>query len=103
MDKTTKSSTLNQLLPRLQASLPDLIARYQIASLGIFGSYVRGEEQPGSDLDLLVEFQEPPTLFGFIRLENELSALLGVEVDLVMKSALKPGIGRYILEEVQQV
>jgi predicted nucleotidyltransferase len=103
MGETTESLTLNQLLPRLQASLPDLIVRYQIASLGVFGSYVRGEEQPDSDLDLLVEFREPPSLFGFIRLENELSALLGVKVDLVMKSALKPGIGRHILEEVQPV
>jgi len=71
--------------------------------LGIFGSYVRDEDKPGSDLDLLVEFQEPPTLFEFIRLENELSTLLGVNVDLVMKSALKPAIGRRILEEVQSV
>jgi hypothetical protein len=99
----TESPTLSQLLPRLRASLPNLTTRYQVASLGVFGSYVRGEEQPDSDLDLLVEFLEPPTLFGFIRLENELNALLGVRVDLVMKSALKPGIGRHILEEVQPV
>ena len=103
MGKTTQPPTLNQLLSHLRASLPDLIVRYQVASLGVFGSYVRGEDQPGSDLDLLVEFLEPPSLFGFIRLENELSALLGVKVDLVIKSALKPGIGRHILDEVQQV
>ena len=103
MGKTTQPPTLNQLLSHLRASLPDLIVRYQVASLGVFGSYVRGEDQPGSDLDLLVEFLEPPSLFGFIRLENELSALLGVKVDLVIKSALKPGIGHHILEEVQPV
>jgi predicted nucleotidyltransferase len=103
MDKITESPALSQLLPRLRASLPDLITRYQIVSLGIFGSYVRGEERPDSDLDLLVEFSEPPTLFGFIRLENELNALLGIKVDLVMKSALKPDIGRYILKEVQPI
>jgi predicted nucleotidyltransferase len=103
MEEATNSLTLSQLLPRLRASLPDLTARYQVASLGVFGSYVRGKEQPDSDLDVLVEFLEPPSLFEFIRLENELSALLGVKVDLVMKSALKPGIGRYILAEVEPV
>lgn len=103
MEEATKSLTLSQLLPRLRASLPDLVDRYQVASLGVFGSYVRGKEQPDSDLDVLVEFLEPPSLFEFIRLENELSALLGVRVDLVMKSALKPGIGRYILAEVKPV
>ena len=103
MDKMSELLTLNQLLPCLRVHLPDLSARYRIASLGVFGSYLRGEQQPGSDLDLLVEFHEPPGLFDFIRLENELGALLGVKVDLVMKSALKPGIGRYILREVQPV
>jgi len=98
-----ESPALSQLLPRLRTSLPDLADRYQVTSLGVFGSYVRGKEQPDSDLDLLVEFLEPPSLFEFIRLEDELSALLGVRVDLVMKSALKPGIGRYILAEVKPV
>ena len=98
MGKTTQPPTLNQLLSHLRASLPDLIVRYQVASLGVFGSYVRGEDQPGSDLDLLVEFLEPPSLFGFIRLENELSDLLGVKVDLVMKSVVftKPSWGIFL-------
>ena len=91
------------LLTCLRAHLPDLAARYHIATLGVFGSYLRGEQRPDSDLDLLVEFLEPPTLFDFVRLENELSALVGIPVDLVMKSALKPAIGRRILEEVRQI
>ena len=103
MTRTSLHPTIDELLPRLRECLPDLAARYQIASLGTFGSYVRGEQQPDSDLDLLVEFHEPPSLFEFVRLENEISALLGVRVDLVMKSALKPGIGRRILRETQPV
>ena len=91
------------LLTRLRERLPDLAARYHIATLGVFGSYLRGEQRPDSDLDLLVEFLEPPTLFEFVRLENELSALVGIPVDLVMKSALKPAIGHRILEEVRQI
>jgi hypothetical protein len=64
---------------------------------------VRGDQRSDSDLDLLVEFREPPSLFQFIRLENELSDVLGIDVDLVMKSALKPAIGRSILHEVKAI
>jgi predicted nucleotidyltransferase len=103
VSEAVESVTLDRLLSCLRVHLPDLAVRFQIASLGVFGSYLRGEQRPDSDLDMLVDFHEPPGLFDFIRLENELSALLGVKVDLVLKSALKPGIGRYVLEEVQQV
>jgi hypothetical protein len=54
-------------------------------------------------LDVLVEFDRVPSLFEFIRLERYLSELLKIKVDLVMKSALKPAIGRHILEEAQPV
>jgi len=103
MDGTVDNVTLEWLVSRLRAYLPDLSLRYQIAWLGVFGSYVRGEQRSDSDLDLLVEFREPPSLFQFIRLENELSDVLGIDVDLVMKSALKPTIGRHILKEVQAI
>jgi len=103
MGEATESTCLNTLLRRLRAHLPDLAARYRVASLGVFGSYLRGDQRTNSDLDLLVDFLEAPSLLEFIRLEGELSALLDVNVDLVMKSALKPAIGRRILEEVQPV
>ena len=61
---------------------------------------MRKEQQADSDLDLLVTFHEPPSLLKFIELENYLSDLLGVKVDLVMQSALKPKIGKRILSEV---
>ncbi|MGB9927989.1 MAG: nucleotidyltransferase family protein [Methanosarcina sp.] len=74
--------------------------KYKVNYLGIFGSYVRGEQDSESDLDILVEFDEAPGLFEYIRLEDYLSEILGIKVDLVMKSALKPAIGKRILEEV---
>ena len=77
--------------------------RYGVKSLGLFGSYVRGEETEGSDLDLLVEFAETPDLLEFVALGRDLSELLGVKVDLVMKRALKPRIGERILDEVVAV
>jgi uncharacterized protein len=71
--------------------------------LGVFGSYLRGEATAESDLDILVEYDRPPSLFQFVRLQRDLSELLGVPVDLVMKSALRPAIGQVILSEVVAV
>jgi len=102
-DKTLRRP-LDQLRAQLRELLPDLYARYGVRSLGIFGSYVRGEQDPESDLDLLVEFDDRPlSLFDVVRLENELSDALGLKVDLVEKRALKPHIGRRILAEVIDV
>ncbi|NWG04542.1 MAG: nucleotidyltransferase family protein [Syntrophaceae bacterium] len=87
----------------LKAHLPELRERYGVRGVSLFGSFLRGERHQGSDLDVLVEFDRVPSLFEFIRLERHLSGLLKMKVDLVMKSALKPAIGRRILEEAQPV
>jgi len=87
----------------LRQHLPELRDKYSVNYLGIFGSYVRGEQTKDSDLDVLVQFEKKPGLFKYIELEDYLSELLGVKVDLVMKSALKPNIGKRILNEVEAV
>ena len=76
---------------------------FKIKQLGIFGSYVRGEQKRNSDVDILVEFSETPGLFDFMKIENNLGALLKKRVDLVMKGALKPAIGKHIMNEVVYV
>ena len=81
----------------------ELRKKFKVKTLGVFGSYVRGEQKRGSDVDVLVEFEEPVGLFEFMRLEFYLSDLLGVKVDLVSKKALKPYIGKHIEEEVVYV
>jgi uncharacterized protein len=78
----------------------ELRERFKVKNIGVFGSYVRGEQKGSSDVDILVEFDEAVGLFEFMKLENYLSDLLGVKVDLVSKKALKPHIGERILEEV---
>jgi predicted nucleotidyltransferase len=57
--------------------------------VGIFGSFARGDNKKGSDIDILVEFKESPSLLTLIKLENELSEILGIKVDLVTTGALK--------------
>jgi uncharacterized protein len=84
----------------LRSHLPALREQYSVASLGLFGSYVRGEQKKRSDLDVLVEFEDAPSLFAYGELEDHLSGLVGIKVDLVMKKALKPYIGQRILDEV---
>jgi predicted nucleotidyltransferase len=74
--------------------------QFKVKEIGIFGSYVRGEYGDNSDIDLLVEFYEPVGFFTFMDLEEYLEGLLGTKVDLVSKKALKPRIGKYILEEM---
>lgn len=80
-----------------------LRSRYDVESLGVFGSVSRGEEKKGSDVDILVEFSVTPGFFKFIELEDFLSKLLGRKVDLVTKKALKPRIKNEILQEVSYV
>ena len=74
--------------------------RYKVRELGVFGSYVRQEQTEASDIDVLVEFFEVPSLLKFVNLENYLSDNLGVRVDLVHKAGLKPRLGERILQEV---
>jgi hypothetical protein len=99
----SRNRRVEQLLRILRERMPELKDRYKVTSLGLFGSYVRQAQRKKSDLDLLVEFQEPPSLLTFLRLEHDLSDLLGVKVDLVMKDALRPTIARRILSELVPV
>jgi len=92
--------TIEDVKSRLEELKPMLRERFKVENIGFFGSYVRGEQKKKSDLDVLVEFYEPISLFQFIELEDLLSEKLGVKVDLVSKKALRPGIGQCILKEV---
>jgi uncharacterized protein len=97
------SPTFLEIVEVLRQHLPQLRAQYHVDTLQTFGSYVRAEQTAASDLDLLVTFTETPSLLEFIALENYLSDLLGVKVDLVMASALKPALEKIILDEANPV
>jgi len=98
-----KQGSLDQILEQLRAIKPEVEARYHVSEFAVFGSYRRGEQRPDSDLDILVSFQSPISLIKIIELENYLSEMLGVKVDLVMRDALKPYIGKHILKEIVAV
>lgn len=92
--------TRSRIMETLRRHDAILRERFHVKSIGLFGSYVRGEESGSSDIDLLVEFDRTIGMFEFVRLEDFLADLFHHKVDLVMKSALKPRIGERILSEV---
>ncbi len=101
----TNMKTFEDIRKALSKHKRELRQKYNVKEIGIFGSYVRGEQKSKSDVDILVEFEESSTLslLDFIGLENYLSDVLGVKVDLVEKHTLKPRIGKRVLEEVVNV
>ena len=78
-----------------------MLQKYGVRSIRLFGSFARGDAAPGSDVDLLVEFEAAAHvgLFEFIRLKNELSELLACEVDLATPNALHKAMKDEILKE----
>ncbi|CAA7622184.1 nucleotidyltransferase family protein [Magnetospirillum sp. SS-4] len=95
--------TLDDIMIQLRALQPDLKRRYPIRGMGVFGSYVRGEQRDDSDIDVLVELGDGIGLLDYVGLQLELSDALGVKVDLADKSTLRRQVGRQILAEVRML
>ena len=96
-------SDLDKIKKTLKQNKQTLRQEFNVKELGIFGSYVRGEQNKNSDVDILVDFSQTPGLFDYMKVENRLSVILHKKVDLVMKGALRPRIGRNIMREVVYV
>jgi len=98
-----KKPTLAEISELLRREMPRLRTDYQVSSLGIFGSYARGDNTSDSDVDLLVTYELIPGLLKFIELQYELSDLLGINVDLVMKESLKLGIQQNVFQDLLEL
>ncbi|MGE5341792.1 MAG: nucleotidyltransferase family protein [Candidatus Omnitrophota bacterium] len=92
---------INEIKDIIEKHKAEMIDQYHVSEIGVFGSYVRGEQREDSDIDILVSFQKPIGFIKFMRLEFYLSDLFGKKVDLVTKDSLKPYIGSAILRETQ--
>jgi len=86
------------VLARIDRAVPEL-RTHAVQELWLFGSAAREEMRADSDIDLLVDFNAPVTLFEFARLRRRLETLLGRSVDLVTRDALKPQLRDQILRE----
>lgn len=94
--------TLEEIAKIINQHQRELEEKYKVKRIGVFGSYARGEQIEGSDIDILVEFKEPVG-FLFIHLADFLEEILESEVDLVTPDAIKPNRRRYIMEDVSYV
>lgn len=99
MRKPAKSA--NQLINR--RSIAYICERNDVAYLGVFGSFARGEATASSDVDLLVRFAQPKSLLDLVRIEREFADRLGRPVDLVIEEAISPYLRERILGEVREI
>jgi predicted nucleotidyltransferase len=81
----------------------ELIDRYGVKSLALFGSVAKDEANPASDIDLLVEFDRPVGLFGLFALQDRLEEIFGCKVDLGTPNSLKPRLRSSVLSELVYV
>lgn len=94
--KDNAEQTLEQLR-NLQSILEQL---YKARLKGVFGSYAQGEQHTGSDVDILVEFQEGATLFDLVNLQYFLEEQLAKKVDIVSERAVRPEIKSSIYNDL---
>lgn len=96
-------TTLNANLQTIQKNAAPVLKRNDVEFAGIFGSYARGEEQETSDIDFLVRFKKPKSLFDIIGVELELSEALKAKVDLVTEKALCRHIKDRVMSDLQPI
>ena len=80
-----------------------LLKSHGARKVAVFGSYVRGEEKPGSDIDIIVEFSERKSLLQLVRIERELSEELGIKVDLLTEKSITPYLIDTIKREMKMI
>ncbi|MBM7583292.1 putative nucleotidyltransferase [Caldicoprobacter guelmensis] len=90
--------TLEDIIKVLKAHSKEIAEKYGIKSIRVFGSYVEGKQKETSDLDLIVVFEETPSLIELVQIEEELGRMVGVKVDLLTEEAISPFIKPYIRE-----
>jgi len=93
---------LNSIIQKLQLHKIELVEKYGLNQLAIFGSYARKQQKENSDVDILVEFKQPIGL-KFIDLAEELEQILQIKVDLVSKKGIKEKYYKSIESELAYV
>ncbi len=92
--------TLEEVKKILKENFETLNKKYKVKVIGVFGSYVREEQKKESDIDIIVEFEEPISLLKLVSLENFISDFIGMNVDLIPQEDIRPELRESILKEV---
>ena len=95
--------TIQSQLKDLRNEITKIASNHGVATISVFGSVVREEDNPSSDIDFLVNFEEGRTLFDLIRLKQDLEILLGRPVDVVSVNALHPRIRNQVINQAVQL
>ena len=95
---------IEEIKSRLAEQRADILETFHVKKIGVFGSVVRNKQTRRSDVDILVEFEKGyKDFFNYMRMKYYLEELIGMEVDLVIKEAVKPGLREKIFREVEYV
>jgi hypothetical protein len=100
MARKNLMKSLDEIKEILKKHKTEVARDYKVKEIGVFGSFVRGEQKRRSDIDILVEYYELPDLLKLIELEMRLERILKKKVDLVEKGGLRPELRERILREV---
>jgi predicted nucleotidyltransferase len=97
------TKTLEEIIEAIKKRKKVLEDKYKVKEIGIFGSYVRGEQTEKSDVDILVDFYDLPDIFNLLRLERSLRGTLKCRVDVVRKQAIRKELRDKILSEAIRI
>ena len=101
MVKNSKPKNANEIIKSLKHHILDLKKRFKVTEIGVFGSYTRGDQKRGSDIDILVEFENGYKTFdNYMKLKFYLERILKSKIDLVVKAAIRAELKHRILSEV---
>jgi len=91
---------MNQNKTEIYNKIVEFLKAKGATKVAVFGSYVRNEETPESDIDVMIDFERPIGLFEFVRIERELEELIGVKIDLVMDGGINPLVEKYVMKDL---
>ena len=97
------TQTLEEIIEAIKKRKNVLKEKYNVKEIGIFGSYVRGEQTEKSDVDILVDFYELPDVFNLLKLERSLRGILKCKVDVIRKQAIRKEPRDQILSEAIRI
>jgi predicted nucleotidyltransferase len=103
MDLGSAMNNRSKILSALNMHREEIMRRFAVKSLSLFGSAARDEMREGSDVDVLVEFDGPATFGGYMGLKDYLENLLGTTVDLVTEKGLKPRARKHVEQDLIHV
>ncbi len=86
-----------------ETAIKETVKRFEPSLIGIFGSYARNEQHSASDLDILVDFKKNINLLELIGLEQELTELLGIKVDLITVRSINQKLKSYIQKDLIRI